>query len=369
MSTELEQRLRRLAADVDLDQGRAEQRARQARHARRRVLVGSAAAAVVAVVTVTGVALLARSAGDGDGDGDDDLVAGPEPEAQTTSAAVGGVEIELTAPSEAVAGTRLWFDVVVRNAGDATVYWDAGGCSIPVHGSVGPSSSPVPDEREPGEEEEAEPRWDGDVGGLGAWLAEHNALSNAQYQQAADMTGRRLIACTSDVRPEPLEPGGELRHRGSVELRVPPGELPDGGRYELVLAFRPYPDANVIGDVVPVEVRAPLTVTDDPRRTSDGAAAAIDAFAADPRLASWIASTPVADRPDLVQDFGTELSWWRGAWELWVDAHWDDHRPLRMRYDPARGEVVDVRTVSMNQAPEDEPGRSTIPDEEPDEIL
>jgi hypothetical protein len=40
-----------------------------------------------------------------------------------------------------------------------------------------------------------------------------------------------------------------------------------------------------------------------------------------------------------------------------------------MRYDPASGEVVDVRTVAMQQAPEDEPGRSTVPNEEPDEVL
>jgi hypothetical protein len=367
MSTELEQRLRRLAADVDLDQGRVEQRARQARLARRRVLVGSAAAAVVAVVTVTGVALLARSAGDGDGDGDDDLVAGPEPEAQTTSAMVGSIEIELTAPSEAEAGSRLWFDVVVRNAGDAAVYWNAGGCTIPVQAAVGLSSTVGTGEQGPDAED---PRWDGDAGTLGSWLADHNVLSTTQGHQPATMTGRRQIACTSDLRPEPLEPGGELRHRGSVELRVPPGDLPGGGRYELVAGFRAYPDDAVVGDRASlVEVRAALTVADDPRRTAGSSDEAVDAFAADPRLADWIASTEVAGRPDLVQDFGTELSWWRGAWELRVDAYWDDHRPLRMRYDPASGEVVDVRTVSMNQAPEDEPGRSTIPDEEPDEIL
>ena len=41
----------------------------------------------------------------------------------------------------AVAGTRLWFDVTVRNQGDAPTYWEAGGCAIPVQAAVGPSST------------------------------------------------------------------------------------------------------------------------------------------------------------------------------------------------------------------------------------
>jgi hypothetical protein len=288
---------------------------------------------------------------------------------RTTSASRDGVEITVTAPTQAGAGTRLWVDAVVRNEGDATVYWAAASCTTPVNASARPSSSPIPDASRPGEAEE-EPRWDGDVGGLGRWLAEHNTLSDVRYAQRANTTGRRTVACTREgPHPEPVEPGGEVRYRGSVELRVPPGELRDGGRYELVLSFLSYPDTNVLGDGVPVEVRSPLVVTDDPQRAPRSADDAVAAFAADPRLADWIASTDVPGRPDLVQDFGTELSWWRGAWELWVDAYWDDDRPLRMRYDPARGEVVDVRTVSMNQAPEDEPGRFTISDEEPDEVL
>jgi hypothetical protein len=40
-----------------------------------------------------------------------------------------------------------------------------------------------------------------------------------------------------------------------------------------------------------------------------------------------------------------------------------------MRYDPEGGEIVDVRTVYLGRAPEDDPDRSPDHSSEPDEIL
>ena len=374
MSTELEQRLQRLVPEVDLDLARAEQRARQQRAAhtaqRRRVLIGAGAAAASAVViAATGLTLRDRSGGADDREVGD-VVAGPA-QTKATSTEQDGVKVTVTAPDEAVAGTRLWFDVVVRNVGEVPVIWEAGGCAIPVQAFVGPSPTVAADQLSSGRDG---PRWDGHVDGLGAWLAEHNSLSTTQSHQPADLTGTREIVCNSDSRAATIEPGDELRYGGSVELRVPPGDLPDGGRYELIVDFQPYTAAAIdigsIGDPLPlVEVRSPLALTDDAERTSGNSDAAIAAFADDPRLADWITSTEIPDRPDLVQDFTTELSWWRGGWELWVDAHWEDNRLLRMRYDPGRDEVVDVRTVYLGKSPDDEPGRVAVTGEEPDEIL
>ena len=366
MSTELEDRLRRLAPDLDVDRGLAEQRARQARAARRRrSLVGAGVAATLTVaLAATGLVVLGRSSGDGD-----DVVT-LDVRMQTTRVEQDGVEVAVTTPSEAMAGTRLWFDVVVRNTGTTPFAWDSGGCGIPVEAFVAPSGTPAAHEEATSRDE---PRWDGDVGGLPAWLAEHNALPSRLGHQPVRMTGARGLGCAGVGGMTTVEPGRDLRHRGSVELRVPPGDLPGGGDDELVVTFQPYvstePGPMLGAPLAPVEVRAPLTVIDDPERTPGSGDAAVATFGDDPRLTDWIASTEVTDPTDHVQDFGTELSWWRGGWELWVDPQWNRDGRLRMRYDPQREQVIDVRIVPDGKAPDDEPEGMQHPEGWPDEVL
>ncbi len=182
-----------------------------------------------------------------------------------------------------------------------------------------------------------------------------------------------MLACTSDSQPTPIEPGGELRHRGSLELRVPPGPLPTSGTYELTVTFEPMEPLEPLRPsraIQPVVVTVPVEVVDDAAR-ADSADAAVAAFAADPRLADFVEAQTLPEQPELAQSFTVELSWWRGAWELWVEPYFEGDRRLRMRYDPASGEIVDVRTVYLGLAPEDEPGAAPRPPgfDEPDEII
>ena len=295
--------------------------------------------------------------------GEDQPTTLPNTEHMTT-ATQAGIEISVTTREQVMAGSRLWFDVVVRNGSDAAVFWQAGGCAIPVTGALGPESRVSLDAASMDDA-----RWNGQVDSLGAWLAEHNTFSGLLGDQPEDATAIRELFCTSDSRLAAIEPGQAVHYRGSVEVRVPPGPLLDGGAYALVVGFQPYatPGGYPYDPMELVTVRAPVTVIDDPERGSD--AAAISAFARDGRLATWIASTAIPDRPDLVQDFATELSWWRGAWELSVSAQWEGNRVLRMRYDPTTAEVVDVRTVYRGNAPGDEPDAAKSPGAESDNVI
>lgn len=382
-SARLERQLRRIAPDVDLDVARAAMRARRARsRRRRRRAYGGAVAAACAAVLVGALTLVQRGADphgpptEATTDTDTDQEPPDQsdrPEPRVTSVEIDGIEVEVTAPDRAVAGTRLWFEVVVRNVGGSPVPWDAGGCAIPVMAVAGPASS-VAFVRH----DLLLVYWSGEVEGLGGFVAEANALPTTQSHQPEAYTGVRDLACTLEISPALLSPGEELRHRGSVELRVPPGPLPDGGDYRLLVEFAPLagPAESSAGGQwpAPVTVEVPLTVEDHPGRTADGAdAAAMAAFAADSRLAPWMGSTAVPGQPDLVQSYLTELSWWRGAWELWLSARWEGHE-LRMRYDPVAGEVVDVRAdVSgaghVGGAPDDEYGDHAPTGDLPDRIL
>jgi hypothetical protein len=202
---------------------------------------------------------------------------------------------------------------------------------------------------------------------LGQWLADHDT-SGAQEVQREDNTGQRAVECNADSRMQPVHPGEQLRYHGSFEARVAPGPLVDHGEWNLQISFTGYanPGDYIEHPVDPVTVRALVTIVDDPNRTDPGAA--IYAMNYDPRLQPWLDSTAVAGRPDLTQTFSTDLSWWRGAWELWIKPHWEGNRLLRMRYDPTQHKVVDVRTVYLGRAPADEPGAVVDPNE-PDVVI
>src|SRR5689334_21054581 len=137
MSTEIEDRLARLAPEVDLDAARAEHERRGTRSRHRRAL---AAGTGITVVIAATIALIAapwhhdRASVR--------IVAIPTTTSapakvatQTTIARGSGVEVRLTAPVGAAAGTRVWFTVTVQNVGTHDVWWQAGGCRIPVAAS------------------------------------------------------------------------------------------------------------------------------------------------------------------------------------------------------------------------------------------
>ena len=62
-------------------------------------------------------------------------------------------------------------------------------------------------------------------------------------------------------------------------------------------------------------------------------------------------------------------TWWRDAWELWVQPYWGSTEALRLRIDPATMTVTDARVVHGGAPPGDEPGTTSIPGATPDEIL
>lgn len=288
-----------------------------------------------------------------------------EPRLVTTTNLVDGIEISLTAPASAVAGSRLWFDVAVRNTGTEPVFWQAGGCAIPVSSAIGPADRVS--FTEPGDPA----RWNPEHTSLREWIRDHNALASSQRGQSSGGTGVRNLSCTLVSVMQDLGPGARLDYRGSVELRVPPGALEDD-RYSLLVAFQPFTkpeDWGIDPQRRAVEVRGAVALTDDPRRGPNDASAAVEAFEDDPRLPRWLESQPVPGRPDLVQDYRVELSWWRDAWELWLSARWNADTDLRMRYDPSADRVTDVRTVHQGVAAADEPGSAEQPEVVRDEIL
>jgi hypothetical protein len=367
MSTELERRLARLAPEVDVDAARDAMRERQARSRRHHSLLAGSSVLVVAAAVV----VLIAAPWHGGERAPLHVVVAPTtagaPVLRTTTARGSGVEVRVTAPERATAGTRVWFDVVVRNTSTADVWWQAGGCAIPVAGEAGPPSAlALPIGGGPGLGEPRE--WDGDVRSLGTWLADHAAVGAAGIQRD-DATGRRTLACTDDSRMQPVHPGEHLEYRGSFEARVAPGPLVDDGDWNLNVSFTGYatPGDYIDHPLDPVTARAPVHIVDDPGRTDAGAAKYAMNF--DPRLQPWLDSTVVQDRPDLKQTYVTELSWWRGAWELWLAPHWNGNRLLRMRYDPAQRKVVDVRTVYLGKAPDDEADAARDPGFEPDVVI
>lgn len=366
MSTELEQRLARLAPEVDVDAGREAMRARRARSRRHRSLFAGSSVLVVAAGLVV---LLAAPWHDDRGQPVRVVVT---PSTADLGGAVpivrarnGGIELAVAAPSEAIAGTRVRFVAVVRNIGATDVWWQAGGCGIPVEGSAGPATGfpinhlvsvpKVPNE------------WDPASSDLVNWLAAHKEQTQQRIQRD-DNTGQRAVGCNDDSRMRPVHPGEHLTYRGSFEARVGAGALADHGNWNLNVSFTGYakPGDYIEHPLSPVTARAPITVLDDTNRVEPEAA--FIAFQHDARLQPWLDSTVVADRPDLTQTYATDFSWWRGAWELWIWPHWQGVRGLRMRYDPVQHKVVDVRTVYLGRAPADEPGAAADPNT-PDQVI
>jgi hypothetical protein len=335
MSLELEDRLARLAPTVNVEVARAHVRARTVRARWSRRLAGAATCAMVAIVAVTIVSVATTDDDDGVRVQTTTPAVGP---LRTTTTSLLGLEVAVTAPESITAGTRMWVDVVVRNRGAEPVYWQAGGCALLVHGALAPRSYVPP----PGTSRPVYASWDGRIGDLADHVLARPQPEEEQRLQRDDATGMRSRICESDSRGALLRPGLPLTYRGSVEARVPPGALADDGRYTLAVTFVAYEQSFDYPDGgTEVTARVPVKIVDHLLR--DNANAALTAFAADLRLRDWIEETSALDPPSVVQSYETELTWWRGAWELLVEPRYT-HDPLRMRYDPTVGAVIDVGT-------------------------
>ena len=103
-----------------------------------------------------------------------------------------GIEDSIGAPGQILAGTRAAIDVTIRNAGTSTVYWQAGGCSIPAAVTFGPVGA------EPaGEPPQPEGLWDGSSDSLASWLDDHDGVV-VRGTQPQDQTGWRGVYCTAN---------------------------------------------------------------------------------------------------------------------------------------------------------------------------
>lgn len=277
-----------------------------------------------------------------------------------------GIEITIDTPGAARAGTRTPIEVAVRNTSTETFYWQAGGCGLaaevttaPVGGAVVGFSGRM----------SADPTWDGDPLSLAAAITESESGRGMQLAQPESATAWVSLVCTADSKMEALAPGDELTYTDTAELRVPPGPLPGGGVYEAAATFVPFrsPDGYPHQPLDPIHTQVRFTVIEDPARGAHPTDDVLATILADGRLAAWLPTTIVPDRPDLVQSYRVGMTWWRDAWELWIEPQWISGM-LRVRVDSAN-EVIDVRVHHSNGPPDDEPDASTVPGTPSDEIL
>lgn len=305
--------------------------------------------------------------------GTDDLPAATPEVDPTLGSATGvgegetaGIEVTIATPGQARAGTRTPIDVAIRNTSTETFYWQAGGCGLAAEVSAGPVgglmvgfSGRVSADR----------IWDGDPASLSAAVTASETGRGMELAQPESATGWVSMGCTADSKMEAFAPGDELSYSGSAEIRVPPGSLPEGGVYEAAATFVPYraPDGYPHQPLDPIETRVRFTVVEDPARGADPVDDVLAAILADGRLTAWLSTTVIPDRLDLVQAYRVGMTWWRDAWELWIEPKWISGM-LRIRVDPAN-EVIDVRIHHSNGPPADEPDAATVPGTPPDEIL
>jgi hypothetical protein len=336
------------------------------------------AALCMGALGVAGLVLRSPSGDDPPG-GASPLPAAPVVDATAVSAtaagsgATAGIEITVDTSAEVLVGTRASAHVTIRNTGPSTFHWQAGGCAIPAvvvlapQGAYVGSTGPVAGPRRVSDVQ----LWDGADDSLGAALADSAGPPGPQGAVPADLAGASEVVCTADSVMRPLDPGDVLDQTGTFEVRVPPGPVPDDGRYEIVAAFTGFaaPETYPDGALPPVVVSVPVLLVDDPARAAAAVEDIADAVVADGRLAAWLASTVIPGRPDLDQRAHIGVTWWRRGWEVWVSPHWGSSDSARIRVDPQSMAVVDARVVHGGVAPADEPGSAAFAGNVPDELL
>ncbi len=375
-------RLSRLAPGVDPDAATTEfARRRVVRARRRRALTAGAVAATVLVVAGLAAALVLP------GDDRQQVYAGSTTEAPVTTVAppVGleegeirtstedqGLVFSMDTPPEATVGERMWVDVTFTNdRPDAVTVDPAAPCREPVGALAGgleairavaaDTGFGAFDADRPGGAGVAGTTWSGDLDELPQILG--SGVDPKVYTgRAEDQLTMNSIACDWVARPpETVAPGVSVTRRIAIDLRWVTPRSVDGESLE-VLASTGAIKAADGRDLGNVTVQQPVALRDpEDRRASYDAAVAPGGIAAAPTLPAWIVATMDMGPdvpPGFVQQYATGLSWWNGAWEAWIlpgrgDGHQTD--PLRIRFDPDRMEVVDVRTVFWNQAPSDDP--------------
>ncbi|HRE01796.1 MAG TPA: hypothetical protein PLV68_10895 [Ilumatobacteraceae bacterium] len=288
---------------------------------------------------------------------------------------VDGIEVMVRVPGEVVAGTRAAIEVTVTNHRSEPIYWQAGGCATPAEVTVGPISTAGLAANSGGPGRLAmEQLWDGNPDSLAPAIRTAAALGTRQLANIAEFAGWGSYGCTSDSNMQPIPSGGQVTDSLSAEVRVPPGPLADAGRWDVTATFVGYADWEGYPNqpLATVSAHVVFAVVDHPDRGEVDLDTLGAVIAADGRLADWYATTLIPGRPDLDQRHSIGLTWWRGAWELWVSPYWGSGDTARVRLDPATLAVTDVRIVRSGTPPDDEPDLdrdNSFLDQFPDRVL
>jgi hypothetical protein len=182
--------------------------------------------------------------------------------------------------------------------------------------------------------------WNGDVGELPLLYTDTYGVLRVAADSPVRPRDVFTEPCTESVDRVVLESGATLRFDGFVDAAVPPGPLPDDGRFAVDLV------AEVDGVTVPA--RALVTIVDDPRR-QDSAEPELFFLMDEQVLAQF-----VADHPSAAFDF--DLTWWDGRWRF--RAHTDAAPDLEFvsSRDPATfalsAEVSDLPSWRRGEPPE-----------------
>jgi hypothetical protein len=213
--------------------------------------------------------------------------------------------------------------------------------------------------------------WNGRLDTLDHYLSAHDAPRVIEARSNRAAWAHELACAAIGVAPTPLAPGQTHVQQMTVDLRWGIGPIPKS--MQLVATTGPIGPVVFRGTPPPqpvtLAVTKPFVIQDDPRRL--GSVEAIlgsHGLSAAPTLQDWINLTRSPGRGK--QTWQTDLTWWRGGWELWISPDFSDARitgPLRIRWDPTRGRVVDVRSIgTWGGGATDEP--DTPKDVPPDHI-
>lgn len=301
--------------------------------------------------------LAALTAGCGAADPEDRARA---PSTSTTTAQVkrcvaddGVVEIAFEIPETTRAGERLWGKLTVRNIGDQTVWWQAGGGLPPAAAAL---TAPC-----------ARLARDGEWSGAPSDLVQSVPRGATELPFLDEQhVGLLTVARTASSEMSALDVGEVRTMAVAADVRLP-ASAPTTWVARAVARFyddpSQYGGSGTVGARPDVVARCPIRI----EALEVDASRAIEVFAAERRLRAFVADTEV----DTVENsWDVHLAWWADAWELTVTPKYssDPRGQSRYRLRYRTGDVIDARRIWWDQAPADDPGGTHFPGAPPDDV-
>lgn len=265
----------------------------------------------------------------------------------------GVVALTLDLPKRVGAGERAWATLTVRNIGKRVVWWQAGGGLPPATAALRTADDPLGMER-----------WSGVPSELDRSIPRAGAVMEFRGEKEV---GLLSVFRTLPSQMKALHPGDAHALRVAADVRLPPGAAATLQARAVAIFYNDASDYGGAGSVGPrpdVIAQGTVHVTGIP---DDDAQPAIEAFAADRRLAAFIADTRVEH---VENSWHTSLVWWDAAWELTVTPYYSDNprgqSRYRLRYQ--RGHIIDARRIWWDQVPADDPDGTRFPGAPPDDV-